>query len=110
MNKFLFKQVMKGMKIPVVAGFKLSKSDYGDKEYARKLFLRLRFMKFPVVIKPVSGGSSIGLFVARNIDDFKERPRNKTPKPTRMANGLSQNCPMASTLPSTALMAVRFLH
>ncbi len=70
MNKYLFKQTMRGMSVSVVSGFKLLKSDYLQNEYKNKLFLRLRFMRFPVVIKPCNGGSSIGLFVAESYDDF----------------------------------------
>lgn len=70
MNKYLFKQVMKGVGVPIVSGYKLSKLDYLCEEYKNKLFLRLRFMRFPVVIKPCNGGSSIGLFVAESYDDF----------------------------------------
>ena len=71
MNKFLFKQVMKGIKVSVVKGFKLNKSEY---ENNKKLIdFKLRVLKFPVVIKPVSGGSSIGLFIANNDAEFVEK-------------------------------------
>lgn len=72
MNKFLFKQVLKGMNVSVVSGFKITRQDY-DKESEKKFVdLKLRFMKFPVVIKPNNGGSSIGLFVAKNKQEFDE--------------------------------------
>lgn len=73
MNKFLFKQTMKGLKIPVVAGFKITKEDYNNEELKNKLFLRLKLMKYPVVLKPNSGGSSIGLFVVNSWDEFDEK-------------------------------------
>ena len=70
MNKFLFKQVMKGLKIPVVKGFKIAKSDYDNEEKRHNVELKLRLLTFPVVIKANSGGSSIGVFVAKNKEEF----------------------------------------
>lgn len=71
MNKFLFKQVMKGIKVQVVPGFKINKIDFENIDFKRKLELRMRLFKFPVVVKPSSGGSSIGIFVAKNEKEFK---------------------------------------
>ena len=73
MNKFLFKQVMKGIGVPVVAGFKLNRNDFDGEEFKRKLFLRMRFLSFPLILKPNKGGSSIGLFVAKNNQDFNKK-------------------------------------
>lgn len=73
MNKFLFKQVMKGIGVPVVAGFKLNRNDFDSEEFKRKLFLRMRFLSFPLILKPNKGGSSIGLFVAKNNQDFNKK-------------------------------------
>ena len=70
MNKFLFKQVMKGVKVPVVNGFKISKYEFDNVESKNKIQLKLRLLKFPVVIKANSGGSSIGVFVANSIHEF----------------------------------------
>ena len=68
MNKFLFKQCMKGDNIPVVRGFLITKQTFDeDKEL---ILLKLRLMKYPVVLKPNSGGSSIGLFVANSEEEF----------------------------------------
>jgi D-alanine-D-alanine ligase-like ATP-grasp enzyme len=62
---------MKGIKVSVVKGFKLNKAEY---ENNKKLTdFKLRVLKFPVVIKPVSGGSSIGLFIANNDAEFVEK-------------------------------------
>ena len=72
MNKFLFKQVLKGMDVSVVSGFKITRQDYEKKAEKKLVDLKLRFMKFPVVIKPNNGGSSIGLFVAKNKEEFDE--------------------------------------
>ena len=71
MNKMLFKNVMKANKIPVVSGFEINKDIYGT---SRKIYdYRIKFLQFPVVIKPANGGSSIGLFVAENKNDFEKK-------------------------------------
>ncbi len=69
MNKFLFKQVMKGLKIPTVKGFKIKKNQFQNKEDSI-IDLKLRFLEFPVVLKVNNGGSSIGVFVAKNKEEF----------------------------------------
>ncbi len=71
MNKYLFKQVMKGIKIPIVKGFKLKKGEFEKDE--RIIRFKLNSIKYPVVIKPVNGGSSIGLFIANNNEEFLEK-------------------------------------
>lgn len=67
MDKFLFKSFSKGNNIPVVAGFKLLKKDLENEKFLK---MRLGKMRFPVIIKINSGGSSIGLFVAKNMEEF----------------------------------------
>lgn len=71
MDKFLFKMIAKGLKIPVVSGFKISRFDYYNQK--EKINLELKKLKFPVIIKINSGGSSIGLFKANNEDEFDEK-------------------------------------
>ena len=70
MDKFLFKSFAKGVRIPVVPGFKVSKIDL---EINREILSRkLSRVGFPVVIKINSGGSSIGLFVSKCEEEFYE--------------------------------------
>ena len=70
MDKFLFKSFAKGIRIPVVPGFKISKFDAEmNKEIIDRKLARIGF---PVVIKINSGGSSIGLFVSKNEEEFKD--------------------------------------
>lgn len=70
MDKFLFKSFAKGIRIPVVPGFKISKFDAEmNKEMIDRKLARIGF---PVVIKINSGGSSIGLFVSKNEEEFKD--------------------------------------
>lgn len=71
MDKFLFKTIAKGLKIPVVSGFKVSKFDYYNNK--EMINLELKKLKFPVILKINSGGSSIGLFKAKNKDEFEEK-------------------------------------
>jgi D-alanine-D-alanine ligase len=68
MDKFLFKNFAKGINIPVVPGFKLNQRDLlNDKKAIINKLLRLGF---PVILKINNGGSSIGIFVANNFDEF----------------------------------------
>lgn len=69
MDKFLFKSFAKGNNIPVVSGFKLHKNDIENKH----LKLKLGRLGFPIIIKINSGGSSIGLFIAKDFEEFKQR-------------------------------------
>ncbi len=71
MNKFLFKQVMRGLKIPVVSGFKCTKNEYLT--CPKNILKMVKKIKFPVIIKPNNGGSSIGLFIAKNEVEFCEK-------------------------------------
>lgn len=71
MDKFLFKNIVKGLKIPVVSGFKISRFDYYNNK--EKISSELKKLKFPVIIKINSGGSSIGLFKAKNNEEFEEK-------------------------------------
>lgn len=68
MDKFLFKQTMKGLKIPVVTGVKITKSEF--EENSKNAVFKTKYLGFPVVVKPNTGGSSIGLFVAKNNDEL----------------------------------------
>lgn len=71
MDKFMFKSVMRGVKLPIVSGFCVKRDEYfSDNETIQNYF---KFYKFPLVIKACSGGSSIGVFVAKNEDEFDEK-------------------------------------
>ena len=71
MDKFLFKAISKGLKVPVVRGIKVSKLEY-ILEF-EKILKMVKLMQYPVVLKINSGGSSIGLFVAKNEEEFCEK-------------------------------------
>lgn len=70
MNKMHFKNYMKGLKLPVVSGFVISSKKYFENKNIYDL--KLKFAKFPLVLKPVNGGSSIGLFVAKTKAEFEK--------------------------------------
>lgn len=67
MNKYIFKKIMQGLKIPVVSGFKINKYETINKSEIEK---KLSSFEFPLVLKSNNGGSSIGLFVAESKEDF----------------------------------------
>jgi len=70
MDKFMFKSVMRGVKLPIVSGFCVSREEYqNNREIVQNYF---KFYKFPLVIKACSGGSSIGVFVAKTMEEFDE--------------------------------------
>ncbi len=71
MNKYLFKMAMRGLKIPTITGFKISKEKYLNSK--ENYLYALKFMTFPAIIKSNNGGSSIGVFVAKNKDEFEEK-------------------------------------
>ncbi len=71
MNKFLFKQVMRGLRIPVSFGFKISREVYEkDKSVYES---KIKFLRYPIILKANSGGSSIGVFVVEKKEDFEEK-------------------------------------
>lgn len=68
MDKYLFKKLMQGLRLPVVAGVKVTKSEF---EQNRELSLkRVERVKYPLIIKINNGGSSIGMFVAENQEEL----------------------------------------
>lgn len=74
MDKFLFKKVMQGLRLPVVAGVKISKVDF--ERDANDVFKRVERLKYPLIIKINNGGSSIGMFVANDRDEFVKNLSN----------------------------------
>ncbi len=71
MNKYLFKKQMKGLKIPVVQGFKFCKFEL-ENDY-ENLKNKFKFMKFPIIAKANNGGSSIGVFLIKDRVELKEK-------------------------------------
>lgn len=71
MNKIMFKQFMRANKIPITKGFSINKTIY--EENSEFYHSQIKFLKFPVIIKPATGGSSIGLFIAENKSELKSK-------------------------------------
>lgn len=61
MNKFLFKQMMRGLEIPTIFGEKFTRFEYEkDSEFIKN---KLMEIGLPLIFKPNNGGSSIGVFI-----------------------------------------------
>ena len=71
MNKFLFKQVMISLKIPTIFGDEITKNDFYLKN--SEVLERVNKIGYPLILKPNNGGSSIGLFIAEDEQDFKSK-------------------------------------
>src|SRR3990167_6612583 len=67
MNKILARQAFKSVGLKVPSGLEIILEN-GPAETAKKIF---RNMPPPWVIKYPSGGSSVGVFIARNFDDLE---------------------------------------
>ena len=65
MNKVISKEIFKKNKIKSPVYFSLKKKNYKSIELNR--ILKRKKMKFPIVIKPVNEGSSIGVRICKNI-------------------------------------------
>lgn len=68
MDKLLSKYCFDGLKIPFLKYFKTSLEEWkNDREHVLK---KVENVGYPVIIKPASLGSSIGIFVAKNKEEF----------------------------------------
>ncbi|MBQ8452105.1 MAG: ATP-grasp domain-containing protein [Clostridia bacterium] len=74
MNKFLFKNTMKGIGVPVVNGFLISRNEFEcESAHVRE---KIKKFGFPVILKINNGGSSIGVFIANNFNEFQNCLQN----------------------------------
>jgi len=70
MDKIATKYYLKGASLPVIDFFKFTKNEYeNNKEIVIK---KLNDLGFPVILKPASLGSSIGIKVAKNLEEFQD--------------------------------------
>ena len=74
MNKIISKKIFLKNKILTPKYFNLSKNDY-QKSILKKNFTKGKF-KFPLVIKPVNEGSSLGVKIVTNFLDLKKSTNN----------------------------------
>jgi D-alanine-D-alanine ligase len=71
MDKYLSKMIVKEAGVPVLEGYRFTYSDYKDIESMVKKIENC--FQFPVIIKPVNLGSSVGIGVANNKEELIER-------------------------------------
>ncbi len=71
MNKVISKEIFKENKILTPKYFELSISENNHK-ILNKLLIKKK-LKFPIVVKPVNEGSSLGVKIAKNIIDLKKK-------------------------------------
>ena len=66
MNKIISKEIFKKNKIVSPKYFSLSKNDFNRSTLSKAV--KVKKIKFPVVVKPISEGSSIGVNICKNIN------------------------------------------
>ncbi len=70
MNKVISKEIFKKNKILTPLYFVLNQKNYSNKMLKKKILLSK--IKFPIVIKPVNEGSSIGVKICKNFIDLSK--------------------------------------
>ena len=65
MNKIISKEIFKKNKIKSPEYFELEKENYNKKKLIS--FIKRKRIKFPIVVKPINEGSSIGVKITKNI-------------------------------------------
>ena len=71
MDKYIQKQVLKDNGVPVLDCLNFNISDYADMD---RMIERIETkLGYPVIVKPVNLGSSVGIGVARDRDTLTER-------------------------------------
>ena len=75
MDKYYFKCVMKENNIPVLDALKVNDYEYEESENKVLKNIQDKF-EFPVIIKPINLGSSVGIKIAKNKKELKEAIEN----------------------------------
>ena len=70
MNKVISKEIFKKNKIKSPNYFVLEKSDYNKNKLNTQI--KKKKIKFPIVVKPINEGSSIGVKICKNIQNLKK--------------------------------------
>lgn len=70
MDKLLSKYCFNGLKLPNISYIKVSKNSWQTN--TADILKQVSKLGFPVILKPTSLGSSIGISVAKNADEFKK--------------------------------------
>ena len=70
MNKIISKEIFKKNKIKSPEYFVLQKQDYKKTKLVQSI--KSKKIKFPIVVKPINEGSSIGVRICKNISDLNK--------------------------------------
>ena len=71
MDKVMSKHIFKSLKVPVIQSFSFTKDEL--KEDREQILKNLKKLDFPVILKPSTLGSSIGIEVVKNMGDFEKQ-------------------------------------
>jgi len=74
MNKIISKEIFKKNKIKSPQYFVLQKQDYN--KIKLKKSIKRKKIKFPIVVKPINEGSSIGVKICKNISDLNKSTKS----------------------------------
>ena len=75
MNKIIFKKVLEASKLPVVEYETLNISEF--EEDADKAYEKItRKLSLPIIIKPANLGSSVGIEIVKQKEEFKDKMQN----------------------------------
>lgn len=69
MDKYVMKEYFKSIEIPVIPAIRFNKNDYKDID--NTIIKIERELNYPVIVKPVNLGSSIGIMKAKNRNELK---------------------------------------
>lgn len=75
MNKIIFKKVLEASKLPIVEYETLNISEF--EEDADKAYEKItRKLSLPIIIKPANLGSSVGIEIVKQKEEFKDKMQN----------------------------------
>ena len=74
MNKIISKEIFKKNKIKSPQYFVFEKKNYNKKKLAQSI--KIKKIKFPIVVKPINEGSSIGVRICKNIIDLNKSTKS----------------------------------
>lgn len=71
MDKSVFKILLKGFNVNFVSGFSITEKDFSEDSSGCNI--ELENLGFPVILKPSRQGSSIGIQICKNADEFNKK-------------------------------------
>lgn len=75
MNKIMFKKVLEASKIPVIEYVEVNVSEF--EESVENTYNKvMEKLEFPIILKPANLGSSIGIEIVKNKNEFKSKMQN----------------------------------